>query len=56
MLALHPECQERVFDELKNAHQTQTCDTDYDVITKLDYLEMCIKETMRLFPIAPFIG
>lgn len=56
MLAMHPEYQERAFDEIKNVHETQTCDTDADVINKLDYLEMCIKETMRLFPVAPFLG
>lgn len=56
MLAMHPEIQERAFQEIKNAHETQTSHTDAEIIANLDYLEMCIKETMRLFPIGPFIG
>lgn len=56
MLAMHPEYQERAFDEIKNVHQTQTCDSDADAISNLNYLEMCIKESMRLFPVAPFLG
>lgn len=54
MLAMHPEIQERAFQEIKAAHDTQTSDTDAEIIAKLDYLERCIKETMRLFPVGPF--
>lgn len=53
---MHPEYQERVFEEIKDAHETQTSPTDAEAITKLNYLEMCIKEAMRIFPIAPFVA
>lgn len=56
MLAMHPEIQQRVFQEIKDAHETQTSYTDAEILAKLDYLEMCIKETMRLFPVAPFLA
>lgn len=56
MLAMHPEIQEKVFQECKDTHETQSSHTDAEIIAKLDYLEMCIKDTMRLFPVAPFIG
>lgn len=56
MLAMHPEIQERAFLEIKDAHETQTSHSDAEILAKLDYLEMCIKETMRLFPVGPFLG
>lgn len=56
MLAMHPEVQEKCFQEVKNVHETQTSPSDADILIKLDYLEMCIKETMRLLPVAPFMA
>lgn len=56
MLAMHPEIQEKAFQEIKDAHETQTSHSDAEILSKLDYLEMCIKETMRLFPVGPFLG
>lgn len=56
MLAMHPEIQEKVFHEIKDVHESQTSHSDAEVLSKLDYLEMCIKESLRLFPVAPFIA
>lgn len=56
MMAMHPEVQERAFQEIKDAHETQTSPSDVDILSKLDYLEMCIKEAIRLFPVAPFLA
>ncbi|XP_031637232.1 probable cytochrome P450 313a4 [Contarinia nasturtii] len=56
MLAMHPEYQEKVFQEIlmvmpyKDAELTQT---DLD---KLEFTELCIRETLRLFPTVPIIG
>eukprot|EP00794_Sanderia_malayensis_P000606 gene606-1268_t len=48
-LALHPEIQDKVFDEI-----SQVCSSNdsvaYDEIQKLPYLEACISETLRLYP------
>ncbi|KAG4069559.1 hypothetical protein HA402_006925 [Bradysia odoriphaga] len=56
MLAMHPEVQEKAFQEIKDCHETQTSLTDAEIMAKLVYLEMCVKESMRLFPVGPFMG
>ncbi|XP_050054621.1 cytochrome P450 4C1-like [Aphis gossypii] len=53
MLAIHPEIQDKVYDEifevLGNGDQTITIEDT----TKLVYLEQCIRETLRLYPLVP---
>lgn len=56
MLAMHQDVQERVFQEIKSAHADQYCGTDAEAMTKLHYLEMVIRETMRVLPVGPFLG
>lgn len=56
MLAMHPKFQDRVFDELQSVCNSVDEDITYETISKLQYLEMVIKESMRLFPIAPVLG
>ncbi|XP_055308397.1 cytochrome P450 4C1-like [Sitodiplosis mosellana] len=56
MLAMHPKFQERLFEELKSVYDTQDGATLFDHLTRLPYLDCCLKETMRLFPVAPVIG
>lgn len=50
---MNPEIQERVYNEIKSLD----CDGEYNIddFTKLTYTEMVLKETMRLFPAAPFV-
>lgn len=45
LLSLHPDVQERLATEVKGA-------TDF---SKLPYLDAVLKESMRLFPVAPFV-
>lgn len=56
MLAMYPEVQERVIKELKSVFISRDIPVDYDSIKQLTYLEIVIKETLRLFPVIPYIG
>lgn len=53
---MHQDIQDRVFQEIKSAHSSQHSDTDAEAMTKLNYLEMVIRETMRLLPVGPFLA
>ncbi|XP_058823450.1 cytochrome P450 4C1-like isoform X1 [Topomyia yanbarensis] len=54
MLAMHPDVQERLFQEVINTVPGSYI--DYDDLSKLAYLEMVIKEAIRLFPIVPAVA
>lgn len=56
MLAIHQDVQEKAFQEIKSAHSSQYSETDTEVMTKLNYLEMVIRETMRIFPVGPYLA
>ncbi|XP_001951034.3 cytochrome P450 4C1 [Acyrthosiphon pisum] len=55
LLAIHPEIQDKVYDEiyevLGDGDQTITIEDT----TKLVYLEQCLRETLRLYPIGPLL-
>ncbi|KAI7815162.1 cytochrome p450 [Rhyzopertha dominica] len=46
---------EKVFEELKEVVGEIPNAIDYSHLGKLKYMEMCIKEAMRLFAVGPFI-
>lgn len=56
MLAIHPECQEKVYDELLSVFPNKDVDATVDDLDKLLYLDMCIKETLRIFPTVSLIA
>lgn len=56
MVAMHPDVQERLYDELHSVFVAQDEDTSYEHLQKLTYLDRIIKEVMRLFPAAPLIA
>ena len=56
MLALHPDVQHKVVQELKEVYGSVDEAIDNESLTKLVYLDMVIKETMRLFPVLPISG
>lgn len=56
MLAMHPDIQDRLFDELHTIYDEQDEQTTYDHLQKLPLLDCCLKESMRLFPVASLIG
>ena len=49
VLATHPKEQERLQVEINRVHD------DYEQLMKLEYLDWFIRETLRMYPIAPFI-
>lgn len=56
MLAMHPECQERVFAELRDLMPDPNTPLNSDHIERMEYTERCIKETLRLYPPVPIVG
>ncbi|XP_015117287.1 cytochrome P450 4C1 isoform X1 [Diachasma alloeum] len=54
MLAMHPEVQKKVREEVDEV-LGESEDVREEHLSKLRYLEMVIRETLRLFPIAPLM-
>lgn len=52
LLAMHPKVYDRVEDEIAE-HYKPGQEIDQDFMRKLTYLDMVIKETLRVFPSAP---
>ncbi|XP_054157193.1 cytochrome P450 3A8-like [Oppia nitens] len=44
-LALHPDCQQKLYDEIKRFDNQY----DYETIAKMSYLEACVAETLRVY-------
>lgn len=56
MLAIHQDIQDRVVAELEEVLSTNNNDQiDYGLLLKMSYTEMVVNETLRLFPVTPFI-
>ncbi len=56
LLAMHPEHQERVFNELKTILPSKDIPITSEHIVQLTYLELCIKESLRLFPVVSLMA
>lgn len=56
MLAMHQDVQQKVVNELRSIFVDKSVPVDYDSMKQLTYLEMVIKETLRLYPVIPYIG
>nr|XP_018912197.1 PREDICTED: cytochrome P450 4C1-like [Bemisia tabaci] len=53
LLGLHPECQEKCYQELYSIFQDSDRRPNMDDLSSMKYLEQCIKEGLRLFPSVP---
>lgn len=52
---MHQDIQQKVVDELENVLHDMDEPVDYETLSKLEYLDMVLKESLRLFPVAPFL-
>lgn len=55
MLAMHPESQDKVFDELQSLFPDQKSDVTSAELNQLQYTNQVIKETLRLYPAVPYM-
>ena len=53
MLAMNHDVQEKVVQELRDVFDSADEPIDYDSLNKLVYLDLVLKETLRLFPVLP---
>lgn len=56
MLAIHPEYQERVVNEMREIFDDVDEPVTSEHISRMQFLELVMKESIRHFPIAPYIG
>lgn len=56
MLAMHSDIQEKVYQEIESLDNPLKNFPDHEILCKLYYMEMVIKETMRHFPVGLIIG
>ncbi|XP_055604821.1 cytochrome P450 4c21-like [Uranotaenia lowii] len=56
MIAMHPEYQDKVFQEISATFPTPDTAMEPERLKSLEFLEQVIFETMRLYPVAPLIG
>lgn len=50
MLAMHPEYQEKVFQEILTVMPEKNTDLTHADLDKLEFTDLCIRETLRLYP------
>ena len=56
MLALHQDVQDKVFHELQDVFDSVDQETENEMLNKLPYLDLVIKESLRLLPVGPILG
>ncbi|XP_054081392.1 probable cytochrome P450 313a4 [Zeugodacus cucurbitae] len=57
LLAMHPECQERAFEEVSSLFpESGSFEMSYSDIQQLSYVSMLIDETMRVMATVPLVG
>lgn len=56
MLGMYPEYQKKVVEQMVNVMGPDEVELTEDHIKQLTWLDMSVKEVLRLFPIGPFIA
>ncbi|KAL5277296.1 Cyp6g1 family protein [Megaselia abdita] len=54
-LAKNPDVQTRLREEIRNVLKKHDGKVTYDVLSELEYMSMVIQETLRLYPVLPFL-
>ncbi|KAL5277427.1 Cyp6g1.2 family protein [Megaselia abdita] len=54
-LAKHPQIQSRLREEIGSVLQKTNGKITYDVINEMEYLGIVLKETLRLYPVLPYL-
>ena len=55
-LSLNPEIQQRLFEEIREVDENlEGKAISYDLVMKMQYLDMVVSESLRLWPPAPFV-
>ncbi|CAL8094820.1 unnamed protein product [Orchesella dallaii] len=50
LLALHPDIQEKLYQEVKGVIKEENGKVDYDGIARMDYMEKFVAEVLRMYP------
>lgn len=56
MLAIHQDCQEKAYQEIREIINSTDTDITLKELNSLKYLDLCIKESLRIFSTVPMIG
>ena len=56
MVAHNPDVQEKVYEEVKGILDSSDQEISLEDLNRMKYLEQCIKEALRMFPVVPIIG
>uniref|UniRef100_A0A182IN74 Uncharacterized protein n=1 Tax=Anopheles atroparvus TaxID=41427 RepID=A0A182IN74_ANOAO len=56
LIAMHPHVQRNLVDEMRTHFGHDVSNIRYETLTKLVYMEMVMKESLRLLPIAAVVG
>jgi cytochrome P450 len=55
LLAQNPTIQDKLYNEINEEYPSFDEPLTLEILNRMTYLEMAIKETMRLIPIVPFV-
>ncbi|UYV83490.1 hypothetical protein LAZ67_23001180 [Cordylochernes scorpioides] len=55
-LGTHPECQEKLYQEIQETLKCSSGDINYDMFNSMPFLDAVVSETLRMYPALPGIA